>query len=88
MSRKLIYEEWNKRTSSGENPHVSKDFFGVAMRDAERQHNQMSMSNREQRAKAQRDAITAAARKKSWEAVQQNKNRKKMFESLNKIFVV
>lgn len=88
MSRKLMYEEWDKRTSSGQNPHVSKDWFGVSMRKGNSEYDEMAARHRAAKEKEQRDKITADARNKSWGASRNNKSRKGIFESLNKIFKI
>jgi len=86
MTRKMMYEERNSRFSSGQNPNVSKDWFGTAMRDANTKSEEQIRAIKAKREKEQRDKITAAARSKSWNDAQ--KNKKSMFESLNRIFKI
>ncbi len=68
-----VLEVWNKRTSTGQTPHVSTDSFGGALRDANRRHKKLIQNARMKKQKIIRDKLTAMARSKSYDAAQKNK---------------
>lgn len=75
-----------KKTSRGQNPNVSTDSFGSAIRQGNTDHEKLMRDMRVKREKEQMDKLTAVAKSKSWDDTQKYKNKKGIFESLNKIF--
>lgn len=86
MIKTFLDELWNKRTTSGKNPNVSTDSFGTAIRQGNAKAEELMRNMRAKREKEQQKRITDAAKRKSWEDAQ--KNKKRIFESLNSLYKI